>query len=63
VIFTDGEDHDSGALDAAKRAAEAGMQIFTIGIGSTEGSVLQFKDNKGRIDYVRDDQGNVLPHI
>src|SRR5215472_15531332 len=31
VLFTDGEDHDSGALEAAKRAAEAKMRIFTIG--------------------------------
>jgi Ca-activated chloride channel family protein len=35
VIFTDGEDHDSGAVDAAKDAAEQGCKIFTIGI-STE---------------------------
>src|SRR5436305_8001775 len=34
VLFTDGEDQDSGAVKAAKRAAEAGMQIFTIGVGS-----------------------------
>src|ERR1043165_5673155 len=37
LLFTDGEDQDSGALAAAKKAAEAGMRIFTIGIGSTDG--------------------------
>src|SRR4051794_33303741 len=60
VIFTDGEDQDSGALDAAKRAAEAGMQIFTIGIGSPEGEILKVTDAKGRTDYIRDEQGNVV---
>jgi Ca-activated chloride channel homolog len=60
VIFTDGEDHDSGAVDAAKKAGEAGMQIFTIGIGSAEGEILRVKDAKGRSDYIRDDQGNVV---
>src|SRR6266446_4253317 len=37
VIFTDGEDQDSGALDAAKKAAEQGLRIFPVGIGSTDG--------------------------
>ena len=60
VLFTDGEDHDSGALEAAKRASEAGMRIFTIGIGSSEGTTIQLKDNKGRTDYVRDPDGNVV---
>ena len=60
VLFTDGEDQDSGALEAAKRAAEAGMQIFTIGIGSPEGEILRITDAKGRTDYIRDEQGNVV---
>jgi len=60
VIFTDGEDQDSGALEAAKRAAESGIQIFTVGIGSPEGEILRITDAKGRTDYIRDDQGNVV---
>jgi Ca-activated chloride channel family protein len=60
VIFTDGEDQDSGAVEAAKRAAESGMQIFTIGIGSAEGEILRITDAKGRTDYIRDDQGNAV---
>src|SRR2546425_115026 len=60
VLITDGEDHDSGALDAAKKAAESGLQIFTVGIGSAEGELLRLKDAKGRSDYIRDAQGNVV---
>jgi Ca-activated chloride channel family protein len=60
VLFTDGEDQDSGAVEAAKKAAASGMQIFTIGIGSAEGELLRLKDAKGRTDYIRDDQGNVV---
>lgn len=60
VLFTDGEDHDSNAVDAARRAAEAGMRIFTIGIGSAEGELLRVRDAKGRVDYVRDEEGNVV---
>ena len=60
VLLTDGEDHDSGAVDAAKKAAEAGLQIFTVGIGSAEGELLRIKDANGRTDYVRDEDGNVV---
>ncbi len=60
VIFTDGEDQDSGAVEAAKRAAEVGMQIFTIGVGSAEGEILRISDAKGRTDYIRDEQGNAV---
>lgn len=60
VIFTDGEDHDSGAVEAAKKAAEQGCKIFTIGIGTTDGEILRYKDVKGRTDYIRDEQGNAV---
>ncbi|HWX18460.1 MAG TPA: VWA domain-containing protein [Candidatus Binatia bacterium] len=60
VLMTDGEDHDSGAAEAAKKAADAGMRIYTIGIGTAEGELLRLKDPKGNTDYVRDEQGNVV---
>lgn len=60
VLFTDGEDHDSRALDAAEKAAQAGMRIFTIGIGTPEGELLRIPDSKGRTDFVRDEDGNVV---
>ena len=60
VLFTDGEDHDSGALEAAEKAAKAGMRIFTIGIGTAEGELLRIKDAQGGSDYIRDEQGNVV---
>jgi Ca-activated chloride channel family protein len=60
VLFTDGEDHDSGALEAASTAAAAGLRIFTIGIGSTEGELLHIRDASGQSDYIRDENGNVV---
>ncbi len=60
VLFTDGEDHDSRALAAAEKAAQAGMRIFTIGIGTPEGELLRIPDSKGRTDFVRDEDGNVV---
>ena len=60
VLFTDGEDHEPGAIEAAQKAAEAGLHIFTIGIGSAEGELLALKDSKGRSSYIKDEQGNVV---
>ena len=60
VLFTDGEDNDAGALEAAQNAAKAGLKIFTIGIGSPAGDLLHFTDASGNTDYVRDEQGNVV---
>src|SRR5205823_5643484 len=52
VLLTDGEDHDSGALEAAKKAAQAGLQIFTVGVGTTDGELLRIKDANGKSDFV-----------
>lgn len=60
VILTDGEDNDENALATAESAAKEGLKIFTIGIGTAEGELLRVKDAKGRTDYIRDDQGNVV---
>jgi len=60
VLFTDGEDNDTGALEAAQGAAKAGLKIFTIGIGTAAGDLLRVTDANGNSDYVRDEQGNVV---
>ncbi len=60
VLFTDGEDNDEGALAAAQDAAKAGLKIFTIGIGSAEGTLITINDVNGNSDYVRDEKGQVV---
>ena len=60
VLFTDGEDHDPGAIEAAAEASEAGMRIFTIGLGTEEGEILRVRNSEGRVDYVRDSEGQVV---
>ena len=60
VLFTDGEDNDGRAVEAAEAAAKDGMRIVTIGVGTANGELLRLTDGKGRTDYVRDDQGNVI---
>jgi Ca-activated chloride channel homolog len=60
VLMTDGEDHDPGAVEAATAAAQAGLRIYTVGIGTAEGELMRVADEQGRVDYVRDEQGNVV---
>ena len=60
VLLTDGEDNDEGALEAAQQAAKEGLKIFTIGIGSSEGTLVQLPDGNGGSDYIRDEKGQVV---
>jgi len=57
VILTDGEELDADGVAAAKKAAEHGIRIFTVGIGSPEGSLIPFRSEDGRQDFVRDVSG------
>jgi len=60
VLFTDGEDHDGHAVDAAKSAAAEGLIIFAVGVGSANGELLRMSDARGRSDFIKDEQGNVV---
>ena len=60
VVFTDGEDHDGRASEAAREAAKDGLRIFTIGVGTATGEVLRTYDAKGRGDFLRDANGNAV---
>lgn len=58
ILITDGEDHDSFAMDAARKAAEAGIKIITIGFGDEAGSQIYLRDVKtGVRSLLRDDDG------
>lgn len=49
ILITDAEDHEGEAIETARLAAENGIQIDVIGLGTSEGSVLPgFADSDGR---------------
>ncbi|MCB0685726.1 MAG: VWA domain-containing protein [Saprospiraceae bacterium] len=56
VIISDGEDHDPDALQMAKEAHEKGMIIFTVGVGTAEGSFIPM-NVRGNEDWKRDEEG------
>ncbi len=57
VLITDGENHEGGAEEAAKMAADKGMNVYVLGIGSLEGAPIPVT---GSNDYRRDKEGNVV---
>lgn len=56
IIITDGENHEGGAMEAAKSAAEKGMMVYVMGVGSPEGAPIPV----GSGEYRRDKKGNVI---
>jgi Ca-activated chloride channel family protein len=49
VLLTDGEDHETDPLDAAREAEEAGVLIYAIGYGSPEGAPVPVYDARGQL--------------
>lgn len=67
IIITDGENHEDNPIEAATQAAEMGIRIFTIGVGSPEGEPIPMnggllKDKNGDIVVTRLDE-NILMEI
>jgi Ca-activated chloride channel family protein len=42
ILLSDGENHIPGAEDMARKAKSRGMRVFTIGVGSKEGSFVPY---------------------
>ena len=55
ILITDGENHESDALEAAQAAAEKGIAIYTIGIGTPEGAPVMIGG-----EYLTDEKGDMV---
>lgn len=62
IIITDGENHDDEAIAKVREAGEKGLSIFTIGVGTEEGSFIPVKTAAGN-QYKRDDKGELVKSI
>ena len=60
IIFTDGEELAGDATKSAKAAADAGVRIFTVGVGTPEGSLIPINAESGGTAFVKDDNGQVV---
>lgn len=59
ILITDGEDHDGKVQEAAKVAAERGVRIYPVGIGSAEGDLIPVA-TPGQTGFVKDRKGQVV---
>ncbi|MBR6672914.1 MAG: VWA domain-containing protein [Alistipes sp.] len=55
VLITDGENHESDAIEVARKAKEQGVRIYTIGIGTPEGAPIEIDG-----EFVKDENGEMV---
>ncbi len=61
VLLSDGEDQESGAMAAAAQAREAGIRIYSIGLGTSSGAPIPLRDESGEVTgYMKDRAGKVV---
>ena len=60
IIFTDGEELSGDAVKTAKEAADAGVRIFTVGVGTPQGSLIPVTGDDGQTAFVKDSAGQVV---
>jgi Ca-activated chloride channel family protein len=47
LIISDGEDHEEGALEVAKKIADKGVRIFAVAVGTEKGGAIPQRDING----------------
>jgi Ca-activated chloride channel family protein len=60
ILVTDGEDQEGDALQAARKASEKGVKIYTVGVGTREGDLIQVTNADGQTEFLKDADGNAV---
>src|SRR5205809_2171439 len=60
IIFTVGEELSGDAVKTAKQAVDAGVRIFTVGVGTPQGSLIPVTGDDGQTSFVKDSSGQVV---
>lgn len=55
ILITDGENHEDDPVEAAREAANMGIRVFCIGVGSNEGKPIPMNG-----DLLKDKDGNIV---
>jgi len=55
IVITDGENHEDDPVAAAKEAADMGIRVYTVGVGSAQGQPIP-KDG----ELMKDKEGNIV---
>lgn len=57
ILITDGENHEDDPVEAARMAAEVGIRVFCIGVGSPEGKPIPYGPDG---ELLKDREGNIV---
>lgn len=61
IIFTDGEDFSGDITDMKQKVKEAGLSIFTVGVGTWQGAPIPLIDEQGNAQgHQKDEQGTIV---
>jgi len=60
IIMTDGDNLEGDPLAVARKAKAAGVKVYTIGIGTREGELIQIQNDNGEVEFLKDSQGNFV---
>jgi Ca-activated chloride channel homolog len=60
VLITDGENHEYIAAARAAKAAQTGIRLFTIGIGTAQGELVPQGEGRANAGFFKDEEGNVV---
>jgi Ca-activated chloride channel family protein len=60
ILITDGEDLEGRVLDAAQTAAQSGLKIYTVGVGTPAGSLIPEQDETGATSFHHDSDGELV---
>ncbi len=59
IVITDGENHEDDAAQAAARAAQMGIKVYTVGMGTTKGAPVPVIPGDQR-NFIKDSDGQVV---
>ena len=62
-MITDGENHEDDAEGAARKAAEAGIVVHTIGMGTVQGGPIPLKRNGQVQGFRKDREGRTVVSV
>lgn len=60
IVITDGENHEDDAIQMAKNAAEKGIVVNTIGMGSIQGAPIPIYRNGKQVDFKKTRSGETV---
>lgn len=60
IIVTDGENLEGDPVALAKEARSKEVKVFTVGIGTPEGELIQIENEGGQKEFLKDGSGNFV---